>query len=756
MVSAICAVAWPLLVPVVAAVDPAPVPLAVSATFPAQAWQSSADVPLRLPGEQCVYLKAPQKSWTGYHALEFDVNWPADAPTDGQVLVHFKDWEFFWYQNLLPGFLQPGKVAHLRVDLNSEASGWVAKDHHGAWNLRVLTEPKEVGITVFSKTAGTGGLMRVGNVRALPKIEDRTPPAIRSVRANLNSVACYDKFEVTFELPDRYANPFDPEQVSVTADFVTPRGETLRVDGFFGANYYRVVEAKEERFFPQGRAYWRVRFCPVLPGTYRYTLRVKDSVGMTTWGPATFTATPPRLPGFVRISAKDPRYFEFGNGSAFFPIGHNIRSPFDTRMDWAFPWAQRWPAGSTVYTRYFKTMREHQENFAEVWSAAWSLGLEWSPQWRGYHGIGQYNMINAWEFDRLLEEAEENGIYVNFVMLNHGKYSGWCDPEWAGNPFNIANGGYLRTPFEFFTDERAQRDFKNQMRYIIARWGYSTRIFAWELWSELNLAGNDANSYRQPECVEWHRLMARAVREMDPYGHLIATHVSGDYTVQNPDIISLPEMTHCPVDAYHGSRDPIHIVSLLRQTAAFNTPYDKPVIVTEFGGSWAASDLKHLDCALHAALWASTCLPLAATPLFWWWQVIDEENFYPKYLAIARFMKGEDRRDPALLPVVPVILQNGAMSETLDAQCLKNRRRALGWIFLTGAFQHRDPAGTTVEAGVSLELTNLQDGSYDVEFWDTTAGRPVAKSKATTQYGSLSVPVPAFARDIAFKVKPAR
>ena len=730
------------------------VPIAVSRETGGQAAGATVEAAVTLPGKTTFRLHAPANVWITLATLEFDLFWPETAPAKAQVLVYLKDWDYFWYQALLPGYLVPGKTNHLRVDLQPSAKGWTARGHHGVWNLRTRIEPKEVGVTVFGDTAYQG-TCRLGEVWGIRQEAERTPPYIRSVRANANSVASFEKFELTFELPDRYPDPFDPLRVSVVADFETPKGQHTRIDGFYGLGYYREKAVSGDEVLPQGPPYWRVRFCPLAPGTYRYTLTVKDAVGETRWGPGTFEATAAQQPGFVRVSKADPRFFEFDNGSPFFPIGHNIRSPFDTRMDGAFPWAQRWAEGSSAYIRYFDSMRQHGETLAEVWTAAWSLGLEWSPLWRGYHGVGRYNMINAWELDRVVEAAEKNGIYLNLVINNHGKFSTWSDQEWAGNPFNLANGGYLNAPEEFFTDTRAQDAFRKLMRYMVARWGYSTRIFAWQLWSELDLVGSYQGLYHRPEVVAWHRQMGQYVRQIDPYAHLISSHVSGDYTRQNPQIMSLPEMDFCPTDAYHGNADPVFIVTLMRQTAEFNNPYGKPVMITEFGGSPHASDLKHLDETLHAALWASTATPLGATPLFWWWQLIEEENFYPKYSAVSKFMAGVDRRDPAMRVSTPVFTREDNAVPGLDVQCLKSRNQALGWIFYAAAFATLDPARSPATTGILMELKEMSDGPYYVEFWDTVSGRCIVRDRVHADRGVLSLAVPPFVRDIAFKVQPA-
>jgi len=724
--------------------------------------------PVRLPGNATFRIHAPSGALVNSARIEFNLELPPEAPSGLQALFYVRDWDYFWYQKLLPVKLVPGRRQRLAVDISPDSRGWEPRGHQGGWNLRVLADPIEVAFRVFGSSTGETWCA-VGDLAAVPR-DDSRPPFISNVRPAADRVAVYEKFEVRFDVPDRYPNPFDGEQVAVSAVIRPPDGAEVTVDGFYSQDFYRETGATGDQLFPQGRPCWLVRYSPRIEGRHSYRLRIRDARGRAEWGPGFFEATAPSSPGYVRVSVKDRRFFEFESGSPFFPIGHNIRSPFDTRHNDLFPWKRRWIDGSSVYTRYFSLMAANGENLTEIWSSAWSLGLEWSPMWKGYHGIGQYNMLNAWEMDKVLEDAGANGIYVNLVVHNHGKFGSMSDAEWHHNPFNVELGGYLSNPEDYFTNPRAIKDFLNLMKYMVARWGYSTSIFAWELWSELNLTGASRDFYRKQEVVDWHRLMGRAVEDMDFNRHMVSTHFSGDYTVQNTNIVGLEEMDLAPVDAYHGSTDPLAIVDLMLRTAEFNRKFGKPVLITEFGGSHIAQGAAHLEDSLHAALWCSPCVDVGGVPMMWWWMFIDEENLYPLFSGVSRFMAGEDRRDPSMKTCYALYMQNEEARGTGGVRlrageqrpdhtgvwCSKNDARALGWIARTRDYQSINPAGPPTATNMVLILDSMSPGAATIEFWDTRSGTPLLRTRAAVEGESVSAPVPPFARDIAFKVIPTR
>ena len=147
-------------------------------------------------------------------------------------------------------------------------------------------------------------------------------------------------------------------------------------------------------------------------------------------------------------------------------------------------------------------------------------------------------------------------------------------------------------------------------------------------------------------------------------------------------------------------------------------------------------------------------MPLAATPLFWWWALVDEEGFYVKYAALARFMQGVDKRDPELHAYEPRFELNGERTDKdeFSSTCVKSPTHALCWIYRTGSFGEIEPRTAPAVEGLAVLLRDMADGPYEAVFWDTHSGQPVQSVVAEADDGRLRLAVPPFARDIAIKI----
>jgi endo-1,4-beta-mannosidase len=211
-----------------------------------------------------------------------------------------------------------------------------------------------------------------------------------------------------------------------------------------------------------------------------------------------------------------------------------------------------------------------------------------------------------------MDAAEKSGIRFQLVLQHHGQFSTHSDANWDSNPWNKKNGGWLSTPDEFFTNPRALAQTKAKYRYIIARWGYSTAVMAWELFNEVENTDSYTHKH-QDEIAAWHRAMANFIRQQDPYKHLITT--SSDLQLamwQDMDFYQPHRYTSDPLSA-----------------AVLPDPrkLEKPIFFGEFGPSKGM--IKDQGEWLRKALWAGAVSGAGGAPQYWAWTSIDRRLSSP-------------------------------------------------------------------------------------------------------------------------------
>ena len=289
-----------------------------------------------------------------------------------QLIAGLKDVEYAWYQdrNIFP--LKSG-WNNISIPVSGVVSRLEPRGHYRPWDGYVAQDIREFVIKLINAT-GTPFSACIDHVRLERNPSSAPapapPPEIRSMRVSSLRPLLYGLFEITFDIPRIYPNPFDPDIIDVTAVFTSPSGAVAVTPGFYSQDYIRSLENGKEKLTPAGSGFWRVRFCPVEQGSYRYRIIAKEHEGEARSREYSFIAVPASDDGgFVRVSKKDNRYFEFENGRFFYPIGMNIVSPSDT------PYGQKYISNlpddlnTYAYDRYFKDMKSCGMNFVRIWMA---------------------------------------------------------------------------------------------------------------------------------------------------------------------------------------------------------------------------------------------------------------------------------------------------------------------------------------------------------------------------------------------------
>jgi hypothetical protein len=516
----------------------------------------------------------------------------------------------------------------------------------------------------------------------------------------------YDKFEVIIETDAKYKNPFSPEDVDLQLHITTPSGKIHIMPAFYDEENKRPL--------------WKVRWTPMEVGNYRYYATLGDAKT----DEYTFECVPGDLNGFIRLSPKDYRYFQFDSGKPFFIVGQNVCWTDD-------------------YEHYFKKMAENGENFTRIWMIHWNIALEWTGN--DYPGLGKYNLKKAKWIDEILDLAEKYGIYIMlcFDSFNTLRIRDPY-PAYEGNPYSKENGGMLERPDQFFTNPEARSLFKQRLRYLVARYAYSPYIFSWEFWNEVDII----EKYISDEVVDWHREMAQYLRKIDPMRHLISTSFAG--TAGDSAIWKLPEMEYTQNHQY-GSKDMAESIS--HWTKRNLNEFHKPQIFGEFGtdagGPSPNDDPDGIN--LHNGIWSSVMSGSAGTAMLWWWDnYIDPKNLYYHFQPLSQFVKDVDWINAGFRDVSIDIEKS-----SLRAYGLQSDTTALIWFQNSQHTWHKMLNKEPLEATKSTiaSIQGLKDGTYQIEWWNTYEPDNIERLEAICKNGVLRLEIPTILKDIACKVR---
>ena len=537
------------------------------------------------------------------------------------------------------------------------------------------------------------------------------------VSASPDPVPLHGRFDIAVQLSTAAMNPFDPDELRLDAIFTSPSGRRLTCPGFV----FALASS------PGGTDDWRIRFSPDEPGTWTWTLHAQSVTDEWVTDPLQMTCVETANPGPIRVSKADPLYFEHADGTFFYPIGHNVC--------WNSP---------EQYRDQFAKMGGSGENWSRVWIAPWNCDIEWSRKAGPYQGLGRYNLANAAKLDGIVDAAEQSGLYLQLVLHEHCRLSAKTNPEWQNNPYNKELGGPLGAPQEFFTNTEARRLARNRLRYIIARWGYSSHVMAWELFNEVDLT----DDFRFDTDTAWHREMSEFIKANDPHGHLVTTsYISTPYV----DTFGLASIDYAQSHVYIDD-----IVSeFIRLNQHFAT-LGKPHFIGEFGRH-AADGIDAQDVegrVLRSGLWTQFMLPSGGNAMSWWWyDHLDPHNLYDRFTALSAFAAGLDRRGMAWTQQVGRLTSNTGAARKLVALIASNT--VLAYAYDPAILPWSEPQPPASTASAILTFDAIADGAWTLETWDTLQGRAVTSLTVTAAGGQLAVPFDMAGADVALRLRRA-
>lgn len=533
-------------------------------------------------------------------------------------------------------------------------------------------------------------------------------PSIDAISPFSNAVEKYGRFEAQVEVTAQYTNPYDYDQVRVSAIFTSPTGQKRSVDGFFMWDLM-INEQTGNLSQNSDEGEFRIRFAPDQIGTWTYEVQIEDANGISTSAALFFdctTITAPQNKGYIRDNQTN--FLNFDNGEQYIAIGENIC----------------WQNNNAYldYKNWLTNLKDQGGNFFRLWHAHWGLGLEWRAGQNQFQGLRQYKEINSAYQDWLFDYCSENGIYVMLALQHHGQVSSGVNPNWGDSPYNSTNGGPCQNTWDFFTDDEAVGHTKNRLRYVIARWGYSRSIMAWELFNEVEWT-DDFNQHKE-KVIDWHAEISQYIRAIDNYGHLITTSFAHDYN--DPMMWALPDMDITQTHFYFNSPNLERV--LAGGVKKYVEEFGKPTLTGEFGLGSEGSVLRNIDpdgIHFHNGLWSPLFAGGLGTGMSWWWDsYIQPNDLYYHIGPVANIANDIPFLDKNMMPGEATV--KGAPGDLSITP-------SLGWAGI-------GTADITIDANGQLSPSNASLGQYLYgSSWNTQHRSPPSFSINLSAAGTFSV-----------------
>lgn len=340
-------------------------------------------------------------------------------------------------------------------------------------------------------------------------------------------------------------NPFLSWQLKVTARFKhVASNKEFFIDGFYYQNFKRDTSHSDFRkweWIPlETPDYFRVRFAPSIAGQWvcEINIHTKNQT-FENYANFPFTVNRSNNKGFVKVG-KNKRYLVEGD-ETFFPAGQNLISP---RCEFCYansngalpselgrPGAQSfegWMEKPTAM-KGFLMFQEDMTNLSKSGGNYFREILFPQNQDIEWEKLGNYygRMNRAWELDEQLFLARELNLKIQLNLQiqyalqidNSRTFWNWSidandkrhiRPDLpCANPYNVGISTTKNDdPNTFFSDPTAKKFYKEKLRYIFSRWGYSTNLAVIGMVSEMEGCCTDADL-----CVKWMDEMGRYLKE---------------------------------------------------------------------------------------------------------------------------------------------------------------------------------------------------------------------------------------------------
>lgn len=431
---------------------------------------------------------------------------------------------------------------------------------------------------------------------------------IQSINILTPKKELYKRIDFDISIFSTWQNPYLQEDIALDMYITAPSGKELVLPCFY-------VEGNSGE-----TSNWKALFAAQEIGTYSYYFELRNR-GMISSSSRVMSMNviSSSDKGFLKI--KNNWVLQFDNEQVFRGIAENIC----------------WESRTNDDSKYLKTLHERAEvynydylltdfarnggNLFRTWICSWNLPIDFQSNFNNARytpSKNYYNESAVRRMDYLISLADSLDLYI---MLTLG----------MGN-FRERDSGIVKSSDDFFVSKIAKATYKNRLRYIVARWSYSSRVAMWELLNEVdNIQYNGREKpIKREDIVNWHTEMSSYLKEVDPFNHIVTTSIS------HRDIPGLNDIYTIDINQKHIYKNTDILADEIK---AYATKHKKPYIIGEFGYEWDWQKnfdefSQDMEADFKRGLWYGLFSPTPVLPMSWWWEYFENRAMTSYYRGV--------------------------------------------------------------------------------------------------------------------------
>lgn len=521
---------------------------------------------------------------------------------------------------------------------------------------------------------------------------------ILSASSNSKVFVAGNTLEFELETIDTNLNPYDDDQIAMDIELKGHKGNTLIVPAFY-----------------DGENIWKFRFVLPSGGFWKYNILLKEKGILKDYiGGFLEVGDSFNDKGDISVCANNPSKFSFTDGSIYTPMGINVA----------------WQNSSENYVDYINKISAGGGNYMRMWLSDYGMSL-----FNNVSKPDDYSLTlkKAQELDKVIESAEENGVYLQIALFNHELFQ--VNKSWCNNPFNSGNNGYLNAPSEFWSDSRAIEDTKDYIRYIMARYGYSSSVLSFELCNEIT-----SSSGSNTKIDAWSREMAEYIKSFTCYSPLVSSSCANPAdSMLDADYL---DFINLHIYNYTSIQDIRNKVSAMGK--------EKPVLISEIGVDYNSIEGIINTDILRQNVWSGVMSGSAGGAASWYWNTIDSMANNEGYKI---FGKAFDFANNIPFSECLTTINGSSSYSNIKYIGYSSSNGKWLWVYDNNAvttINNTEPIYNTYnDVSISVSIPN---GTYKVEIYDTLNGT-VKESKTTiVANGTIKVNINNFDKDTAVAI----